>query len=60
MSHTRINDKDARIIAQCARGRAIRNVASTKIEIAAARTNNTTVNSTTADVIEGECVHQGP
>lgn len=59
MAHTRIVDKSARIIDQCARGRFVRNVASVSLSIADARTNDTEPNRVIADVVASGFCRKG-
>ena len=59
MAHTRITNKDARIIAQCSSGKHIRNINNIEFSVGAARTNNTAPNLIMADAIQNEISTKG-
>lgn len=59
MSHTRVVDKSARIIDQCAKGRFIRNVATVDYIVANARSNDTAPNRIMADLIANDSSQKG-
>ena len=59
MAHTRVINKDARLVAQCAAGRYLRYTCSIPVSVGQARTNNTAPNLIMADVIKNETWYKG-